>query len=187
MKNSVFIFFLIILVCIGCGGEEVLPRPKAMLRLTFPAPEYSKWNDGCAYTFMANTLSEPEKKEECSMVLNYPMMKASVFITYKKVNNNLATLLRDAQKLSYEHVVKADNIIEQPYINEQKRVYGMFYEVTGNAASQSQFYATDSLRHFVTGSLYFYAKPNYDSIYPAAIYLQKDIRRILETLEWDND
>ena len=62
MKNSVFIFFLIILVCIGCGGEEVLPRPKAMLRLTFPAPEYSKWNDGCAYTFMANTLSEPEKK-----------------------------------------------------------------------------------------------------------------------------
>lgn len=184
MKHRAYIFFLVVLVCIGCGGEETLPKPKAMLRLKFPEPEYSKWDGGCAYTFEANTLSEPEKRENCSMVLNYPMMKASVFITYKKVNNDLTTLLRDAQKLSYEHVVKADNIIEQPYINEKDRVYGMFYEVTGNAASQSQFYATDSLRHFVTGSLYFYAKPNYDSIYPATIYLQKDIRRIMESLKW---
>ena len=60
----------------------------------------------------------------------------------------------------------------------------MFYEVTGNAASQAQFYVTDSINHFVTGSLYFYAKPNYDSIYPAANYLQKDIRRIMESMEW---
>ena len=60
----------------------------------------------------------------------------------------------------------------------------MFYEITGNAASQSQFYVTDSTEHFLTGSLYFYAKPNYDSIYPAAIYLQQDIRQIMESLEW---
>jgi len=36
----------------------------------------------------------------------------------------------------------------------------------------------------VTGSLYFYAKPNYDSILPAAMYLQNDIRRIMESLRW---
>ena len=100
------------------------------------------------------------------------------------MNNNLRTLLTDAQKLSYEHVVKADNIIEQPFLNTQDKVYGMFYEVTGNAASQSQFYVTDSTRHFVTGSVYFYAKPNYDSIYPAAMYIQQDIRRIIESLRW---
>jgi gliding motility-associated lipoprotein GldD len=93
-------------------------------------------------------------------------------------------LLSDAQKLSYEHVVKADNILEQPFINDSDSVYGMFYEVQGNAASQAQFYATDSVRHFVTGSLYFYARPNYDSIYPAAIYLQSDIRKIMESLKW---
>jgi gliding motility-associated lipoprotein GldD len=62
----------------------------------------------------------------------------------------------------------------------------MFYEVGGNAASQSQFYVTDSINHFITGSLYFYAKPNYDSILPAANYLQKDIKRIMESLEWKN-
>ncbi len=81
-------------------------------------------------------------------------------------------------------MVKADNILEQRFVNEDTGVYGMFYEVKGNAASQAQFYATDSIRHFVTGALYFYAKPNYDSIYPAAIYLQNDVRRIMESLKW---
>ncbi len=41
--------------------------------------------------------------------------------------------------------------------------------------------------HFLSGSLYFYAKPNYDSIYPAAEYLKKDIKRIMESLEWKNN
>ncbi len=112
-------------------------------------------------------------------------MKGSIYLTYKPVENNLDTLLIDAQRLSYEHVVKADNILEQPFVNDTDQVYGMFYEVSGNAASQSQFYVTDSTRHFVTGSLYFYAKPNYDSILPAAVYLQKDIRRLMESIRWD--
>ena len=60
------------------------------------------------------------------------------------------------------------------------------YKVTGNAASSRQFYATDSIHHFLTGSLYFYAKPNYDSIVPAADYLEKDIKRIMESLKWSN-
>ncbi len=186
MKYKAIIFFFGMICCLGCGGEDVLPKPKAMLRLQFPDQAYHDWQDGCGYAFQVNTIAEPKKEENCSMVLYYPMMKASVFITYKKVNNDLTTLLRDAQKLSYEHAVKADNIFDHLFVNEEDRVYGMFYEVTGNAASQSQFYATDSLNHFVTGSLYFYSKPNYDSIYPAALYLQKDIRRILETLRWKN-
>ena len=93
-------------------------------------------------------------------------------------------LLSDAQKLSYEHVVKADGIYEEPVVNEPNEVYGMYYEVKGDAASQSQFYVTDSTRHFVTGSLYFYAKPNYDSILPAAVYVQQDIRNIITSLRW---
>jgi len=122
--------------------------------------------------------------DDCSLIVEYPQLKGSIYLTYKKVDNNLDTLLIDAQKLSYEHVVKADQISEIPFINEEDGVYGMFYEVSGNAASQSQFYVTDSTNHFLAGSLYFYAKPNYDSIMPAAIYLQKDIRHLMESLNW---
>jgi gliding motility-associated lipoprotein GldD len=51
-------------------------------------------------------------------------------------------------------------------------------------ASPAQFYVTDSVQHFLVGSLYFYAKPNYDSILPAANYLQKDMVQIMETIVW---
>ncbi|NJM80480.1 MAG: gliding motility lipoprotein GldD [Flavobacterium sp.] len=122
--------------------------------------------------------------EPCSFELNYPKMKATVYLSYKNVNNNIETLLKDAQKLTYDHVIKADEIAEQPFINENKKVYGMFYEVGGNAATNAQFYVTDSTKNFLVGSLYFYAKPNYDSILPAADYIKNDIRKIMETIEW---
>ncbi len=183
MNSRIVSVLVMVLVLAGCK-DSPLPKPKAMLRLDYPETGYLQVDYPCNYTFYHNQLSEVQAMDDCSMVLDYPMMKGSIYITYKPVADNLEKLLIDAQKLSYEHVVKADDIIEQPFVNDADKVYGMFYEVTGNAASQSQFYVTDSINHFVTGSLYFYAKPNYDSIYPAAIYLQKDIRRIMETLAW---
>lgn len=180
--NYLAIILTASLILISCK-EEVLPKPKAMLRLDYETAE-SQLFETESYEFQLNQMAQAERTDSASLTLNYPLMKGSIFITYKKVNNNLERLLTDAQKLSYEHVVKADNIVEQPFINEQDRVYGMFYEVHGNAASQAQFYVTDSINHFVTGSLYFYSKPNYDSIYPAAVHLQKDIRQIIETLKW---
>jgi gliding motility-associated lipoprotein GldD len=123
-------------------------------------------------------------EEECGFTIHYPKMKATIYLSYKTVNGNINKLLRDAQKLTYEHVIKADDIVEQPYLNPQQKVYGMFYQVDGNAATNSQFYATDSTKHFVTGSIYFYAKPNFDSIMPAASYIKNDMQRLLETLKW---
>ena len=184
MKNKpAFLMALLGLALLSCQ-EQTLPKPKAMLRLDYPQRAYRLLENPCPFQFEYNQLARQEFKGDCNLVLDYPSMKGSIFITYKPVEGNLNQLLSDAQKLSYEHVVKADNILEQPYVNPERRVYGMFYEVKGDAASQSQFYLTDSTRHFVTGSLYFYAKPNYDSILPAAVYLQNDIRRIMESLSW---
>ncbi len=184
MRNSIwFLLACLTSALIGCKGEPV-PKPKAMLRLEYPEQQYARLDSECPFEFDYNQMARPEYKEGCNLVLDYPEMKGSIYVSYKPVEDNLRELLSDAQKLSYEHVVKADNILEQPYLNPEDRVFGMFYEVKGNAASQSQFYVTDSTSHFVTGSLYFYAKPNYDSILPAAIYLQKDIRRIVESIRW---
>lgn len=183
MKPNIILLFAALLLAVSCK-EETFPKPKAMLRLDYPKSQYIAFNGDCNYNIQVNEVSSLKQKEDCSMVIDYPIMKGSIYLTYKPVNANINTLLSDTQKLSYEHVGKADNIIEQPFINSEKEVYGMYYEVTGNAASQAQFYVTDSINHFVTGSLYFYAKPNYDSIYPAANYLQKDIRRIMESITW---
>ncbi|MFD2099889.1 gliding motility lipoprotein GldD [Flagellimonas iocasae] len=183
MKYKFLVYLAATIFAVSCK-DDVQPKPKAMLRLDYPIADYTESNIDCPYTFDQNMLSNVKENKDCSLVLDYPMMKGSIYLTYKPVHGNLDTLLIDAQKLSYEHVRKADNIIDQPFVNPDDGVYGMFYEVSGNAASQSQFYVTDSTEHFVTGSLYFYAKPNYDSILPAAMYLQNDIRRIMETLRW---
>lgn len=179
-RISLLLFILLFISC----GEETLPKPKGQLRLEYPEAIYEKLHDSCDYAFKINNEIKVKSKKPCSFELHYPKMKATVYLNYKIVDNNIDKLLRDAQKLTYDHVIKADEISEQPFINKDKKVYGMFYEVGGNAATNVQFYVTDSTKNFVVGSLYFYAKPNYDSILPAAHYIKNDIREIMETIEW---
>lgn len=185
MSVKRFITILFALLLIACGSE-VLPKPKAMLRLEYPSANFQNFSSNCDYTFDRNINAKIINKNNCSYDLYYAKMNANIFITYKPVKGNLKELLRDAQKLTYEHVVRADNIDSKLFVNEDEKVYGMFYKISGNAASSRQFYVTDSTNHFLTGSLYFYAKPNYDSIIPAADYLEKDIKRLMESLKWNN-
>lgn len=181
-----YIFFKILLISLvftACKDDAV-PKPSAYLRLDYPEAEYAAFENACPYGFDMNDAAVIKEKQPCSFTINYPKMKATLYLSYKPVNNNINDLLRDAQKLTYEHVIKADNILEQPYINPKKKVYGMFYMVGGNAATNSQFYVTDSTKHFVAGSVYFYAKPNFDSIMPAADYIRNDMRHLMETIYW---
>lgn len=178
-----FIFAFILFSIFGCK-KEVLPKPSSHLRLDYPVAEYAHFENSCPFTFDINSDAVIKEKSACNFEINYPKMKATIYISYKPVSNNLKLLLRDAQKLTYEHVIKADAITDQPFINKENKVYGMFYQVNGNAATNAQFYATDSTKNFVDCSIYFYAKPNYDSIYPAVSYLKNDMRRLMESLKW---
>jgi len=177
---SLFVFVFLLFSC----EDATLPKPKAQLRLDYPAAEMKAYSTA-EFRLLHNSQAEMTRVNDAAYQLEYPAMKGTLFLNYKPVNNDLDVLLADAQKFAYEHVVKADAILEQPFVNPDDRVFGMFYEVKGDAASQAQFYVTDSTRHFLTGSLYFYSKPNYDSIYPAAIYLQDDIRKLMESLQWN--
>jgi gliding motility-associated lipoprotein GldD len=58
-------------------------------------------------------------------------------------------------------------------VPDKKKCSVCFIKLDGNAATNSQFYVTDSTRHFVTGSVYFTCKPNFDSIMPAASYIKR--------------
>ncbi len=179
-----FILFFFLLLLVGCK-EETTVKPAAMLRLDYPNPQYHALPTDCPYTFEINQAAQVEKKEGCDLNIKYPKMKATLYLTYQDIrNNNLDSLLRDAQKLAYDHTIKASSIPEQPYVNPDKKVYGMFYMINGNAATQAEFYVTDSISHFLNGALYFEAKPNFDSIYPAVVYLREDMRKLMETITW---
>ena len=181
--TAIVLLFTFFFAVIGCKND-VLPKPASYLRLDYPEAEYITLNGHCPFEFDMNSKAIVKEANDCGYSITYPKMKATIYLTYKPVNNNINKLLRDAQKLTYEHVIKADDILEQPYINQDKKVYGMFYQVDGNAATNSQFYATDSIKHFVTASVYFYAKPNFDSIMPAVSYIKNDMQRLMETIKW---
>lgn len=182
LRSYLYIIFCCTLFS-SCG-DDLLPKPEAFLSLTYPKASYVTTPSDCDYSFENNYISKVSFKENCDATVNYPGLDGTLYLTYRKVDNNINILLKDAQKLTYEHVIKADDIIEEKYVNTLHNVYGMFYDVRGNAASQSQFYVTDSTQHFITGSIYFNVKPNYDSLYPAAVYLKNDIRHLMETISW---
>jgi gliding motility-associated lipoprotein GldD len=180
---AIFALLVVIFSVFSCK-DEVFPKPSGYLRLDYPEAKYVNFENQCPFAFEMNSEAVIESEKNCGFTISYPKMKATIYLTYKPVNNDINLLLRDAQKLTYEHVIKADDILEQPYLNPSKKVYGMFYQVDGNAATNSQFYVTDSIKHFVTGSVYFYAKPNFDSVMPAASYIKNDMQRLMETLKW---
>lgn len=193
MKNYLYLFIMLI-VCVSCG-EDYMPKPKAYLRLDYPKAQYVTSKLDMPFSFETNLLATKISSKEVNSTtksyginLEYPSLKATIFLTYKAVEGsekNLTDFLRDAQNFTQKHAVKADEIPVFPYESASRKVYGAFSEVKGNVASLAQFYVTDSVNHFLTGSLYFYVKPNYDSIMPAANYLQKDIKRIMETVTWE--
>ena len=181
MRRIFILLFLIIFF--GCK-KDILPKPKAYLSLTYPEKTYKELHLSRPYRFKVSKMATIINEKNNWLSIKYPKLKASIDITYRPIKNNLRELLTEAEKLVFKHTTKADQIIPQDFINKEKRVFGSIYEITGNAASQIQFHVTDSTNNFIKGSLYFYAKPNYDSILPAVNYIKEDILHLIETLKW---
>ncbi|WCM40846.1 gliding motility lipoprotein GldD [Flavobacterium sp. CBA20B-1] len=187
MKKISFLYASITALFLVSCTENVTPKPDGFLSLEYPTATYESYvYPNCNFKFSKNQSAVISPEEACSFKIDYPKMKASIYMNYRPVENNLTMLLKDAQKLTYNHTIKADDIQESVYEHPEKKVYGMFYRVIGDAATNVQFYATDSTKNFVVGTLYFYAKPNFDSIYPATKYIEEDMKKIMESLEWTN-
>lgn len=184
IKNIIFIFIALVLV--SCGKDSV-PKPYGELRLEYPAPKYQKFENSCAYTFeYSNFAKITDAKRPCWFYLNYPKMKAKVFITYFPIKNDFADHLKETEKMVYEHTIKASSIDTKSFEYPERKVFGNFYELKGQSASNLQFYATDSTKHFVTGYLYFNTRPKPDSLAPAVNYIKQDMKHLLDTFEWKN-
>ncbi len=179
-----FLLFSVLLMATSCK-EDVLPKPKGYLSLTYPENRYKKLALDRPYSFEVSEFAVIKDERKNWLKIQYPKLKASLDITYRPIQNNVKELLTESEKLVYEHAVKAEEIITKSFEDFDKRVFGSLQEISGNAASQIQFHLTDSTHNFIKGTLYFYAKPNYDSVLPAVSYIKKDIIRIVETLHWN--
>ncbi len=165
------------------------PRPRGYFRISFPEKEYTRLDSVLPYKFEHPKYSkivpgQTSKNEPYWINLAFPRFEAQIHFSYKKIDDNLYTILEDNREFAFKHTVKADAIQEKLFESSEEDVSGILYEIKGNTASPLQFYVTDSTRHFLRGSLYFSTVPNKDSIAPVLNFLKKDVIHIMETLSW---
>lgn len=189
IKKSI-IALIIIALYFSCS-DSYTPKPRGYFRIEFPEKEYVQFENQGPYSFQIPKYSHMEKDSEDIAEpwwnnLVFSSLKGKIHLSYKPVNNNLSQYIEDSRTLVYKHTIKADAISEQVFINPSKKVYGILYEIKGNAASPYQFFATDSIHHFLRGSLYFNVYPNKDSLAPVFDFIKPDIVKLIETLEWKN-
>jgi gliding motility-associated lipoprotein GldD len=177
----------------SCGNEDdentIAPKPRAYYRLSFPEKKYVLYDSACPFKFQIPSYSSMGKDahsgaEPCWLNLNINPLNATIHLSYKQVSNNLNDYLEDTYTLASKHQIKASGIEETVIKMDSKKVYGLVYEIGGNAASSIQFFLTDSTRHFLRGALYFNAVPNTDSIKPALEFVREDIYNMIKTFEW---
>jgi len=179
-------FLLIGLIAIlSSCSENYSPKPLGYFRIDLSEKEYQIFDSNCPYQFLSpKNVKIINGKNNCWYNIYYPSHDATIYLTYKMLDSNLASIVEESHKLAYDHAVRSDGIIEKVYVNEEKQVYGVLYDIHGNSASNLQFFVTDSTNHFLRGSLYFNTVPNSDSLQPVKDYIKKDLQTLIESLKW---
>lgn len=182
-----FVPILVLVILLAACGKPSVPRPYGYYRITCPDTAYHTLQNGpYQFDLSDNAIAKdhPEPGSSYWLDLYYPALDATIYCSYEPVHNNLQTLTADALEFVYKHAGQATSIPEREYINDEARVYGVYFTLNGNTASPYQFFVTDSARHFFRASVYCNCQPNADSLAPVFEYLQKDMERIVETIRW---
>lgn len=193
MKNSTIYIIAIIFITLSISscGDDPIPKPRGYYRIDLPPREYQSFDTNWPYRFeiplYAQLVSdESPNAEQYWADVRLPRFNASIHLSYKTVDGNLAQYSEDARKMAMQHMAKSTAIREYSIARPEANVYGLIYDIRGSeAASPYQFFVTDSSSHFLRGALYFNHAPNNDSLAPVISFLEEDILHLLRSLEWE--
>jgi len=176
-------------ILFGACAKKYSPKPRSYFRIDLPEKQYIQYESDAPYRFdypVYTVIDKDSSKnaEEFWININYPAFNGNIYVSYKHINNNFDQIIEDTRKLAYKHTIKADAINEKLFIKPDKKVYGVLYEIEGNAASSVQFFLTDSVNHYLRGALYFNVETNKDSLAPVIQYVKDDIIVLIESFEW---
>lgn len=190
MKISSLFLAISLLFMLSCK-QTFTPKPKSYPRVDYPEKKYQNYNADCPFTFEYPVyarveLDDSKNTQPCWFNILYMPFNARLHLSYKPITDSkqLNQFTEDARDLVYKHTVKADEITESLIRSKNPGVYGMYYDLQGNAASEIQFYLTDSNHHYLRAALYFKVHINRDSLDPMINFLQEDINRMINTFKW---
>lgn len=184
---------LLALLAASCGGgDDYTPKPQAYLRIDLPRHSYAVYDTTpLPFTFDQSQLAEvvwkKDLRDEKWIDIRYPNYKGYVFLTYKELQGKkaLAGQVDTSLKFLENHYGHATGVDENMFVDKEHRIYGTTYHLKGqNVASTYQFWVTDSVQHFLRGSLYIDCTPNNDSLAPVLTYIQEDMNHLIESIRW---
>lgn len=195
MKNRILAIIVIataiITSCSNSDGDYT-PKPPAFYRITMPEKDYKLYDTNILpFTFeypeYSNIKVKRNDKDIKYFDIIFPQFNGTVFVSYKQLGGKrtVASEVDTAHQLVSIHYNMASGVHEQSYSDDINRIYANTYALKGKSiASTYQFWATDSINHFLRGAFYINSNPNYDSLQPVYEFIQKDIVHFIETLKW---
>jgi gliding motility-associated lipoprotein GldD len=188
----IIVLGLSLLVVASCNNNhDYAPKPRGYFRIVFPKKAYQQYNESCPFTFVypKYAVIEPDRKpgaKPCWLNMQFPQFNGTLHLSYEHILSakEFNALIEDAHKLSFKHTVKATGIDEGVISYPEKKVYGIYYTIDGNAASSVQFYLTDSTKNYIRGALYFNNVPRLDSIQPVLTFVKQDVDLMIKSFRW---
>ena len=182
MRILSILFFLIFISC----DNSSLPKQKGFFAPEFSYPKYEN-QKLCNYRFLRNSSSYVIQINECNHEIFYKKLDAKIYINKINLINNIKELTSKFEEKVFNNSEYADQILTSEYSNHIKRLYSKVYFFVGDTPSNIQFYITDSTSNYISSTVYFNSKPNYDSLLPYIHYIRSDIKKIIESFDWINE
>lgn len=190
--TNLLILFELLFLSYACSEADPVPKPSTFLRTEFPDHSYRSYRSPQQFKFKLADLYMPKSFEQAQN--NYSVqeidlgpLNGTLFLYYLKMASpdSLSEIINFSNDKVDEHKIMADKIDFEQIIEPRKKVYGTFFELKGNVATNFQFYLTDSSQHFLRGEVLLNCRPNYDSLRPALQYLKTDLQTMLKSFEWN--
>jgi gliding motility-associated lipoprotein GldD len=212
--KHLLLFTVIIFFIMACNSTYT-SKKTGYFNIDFPEKKYVLFDEpSMPYSFeyptyakiiKDSTYFDANPENEYWRNIDFTSFNAKIFLSYKIVGgkalykvkiadgkykdslgiNAYDRMINDAFNLTSKNedvaTSKKDSLFKT-----SNNISGLLFKLGGNAATQRQFFMTDTTKNFIRGALYFYASPNADSVKPVVDYLQKDIDHLIETFRWKN-
>ncbi|MDR2470322.1 MAG: gliding motility protein GldD [Tannerella sp.] len=175
-------------ICVSCA--EYTPKPRGYHRIDLPPAHYRVFaSDDLACTFHVSHLAvielPPQGTAADWMNISYESLNARIYCSIRNVTpQTLSVAEEECRRLLFRNAKDARAIREQSYENQDIRLYGRLFRITGETASPIQFMLTDSLSRFFRGALYYQCRTNVDSLAPVTEYLGNDMVELIQSFRW---
>jgi len=182
-------YIAIFLTIVFTACSEYTPKPVGYMRIEredFSFREFATPYFSFHYSSQAHIDTVvSENKNDIWFNIIYPGYNARIYCSYSPITKaTLKQALEDSYHLAYSHTIKAGDIKQKLYTDNENNISGTVYDIDGMVATPVQFFLTDSTSNFFRGSFYYDNQINPDSVSPVSEYIKNDITTLIESFRW---